>query len=874
MKKYLTVLLVIMLAAVLCLAFAACEKTDDNGLVILDTPKVTANGNTVSWNSVNNAVKYGVIVNERDEIEVTATSYVIKDGGKSKVKVRAIGDGKKYGFSDYSEVVEAEVFGKLATPTLNELTIDNNGNVLLTWTSVEGATAYNVVVTDTKSTSVLNENVNANTFTINAELVATPNNYNIKVKAIGNGQQQDSEFSNIKIHTKTAQLAAPGNVVLGVGDIEGKYIYFEEVDNADRYVVEILKNNEIYLTYDKTGTRNNKKYFNIENMGISEVGSYTMRMRAEKKNSGIYYPSEYVDIKNAEGIIQEFKIYAAPTGIEINKNGILTWNAVDEDIRYDITATSNNSTNISIGYTKTLEYDLKTSNNITGGDTQGVILDVKVYVSSDYTKYILKGLVGESVTYNYVKKPELTSEGEFAGYYKITSIGELNYVTSEPDAKYYLANDLNGKGGSIYALTQDFKGIFNGNNYSINNVNIVSHNPSDNSNVSLFGNIAVGAEIKNLGLFEITIKETERNLVSGAAIANVNYGLIDNVSVICTIDVSGNAAGVAIENRGKLSNVFAKSTVTGYGAVGGIVVTNSGSDLINTRVYSGTIIGKTLGNKNIESIIGGIAAINTGVIRLSGVTKTNITATSASPNGVVYAGGLVGALNGGTVRECYINNRDASISARSTAVNGTAYIGGMAGKITSGTLTDSYMIYGQLSSADYAACFAATIAGSSKIENCYVAATGVSTAHKYVFSVTHESNAIITNNYYFITSNIEVSGSGNSVNGLSRVTDRAAMRDIDIATMGIANEAQSEFKTISNMLYFKSTDTFSGGAFALSAKDTRTIPEIYTGNGVKVTDPSVKCQATKSGGYSFDKYIYKFSDDLTLSLMKVYKINN
>lgn len=874
MKKYLTVLLIIMLAAALCLAFAACEKVGDDGLIILDAPKAEANGNTVTWNSVKNAVKYGVIVNDKDEVETETTSFVVRDGGKSSVKVRAIGDGKKYGVSEYSAIVEVEVFGKLATPSLNELAQDANGNLTLTWTSVEGATSYNVSVTDSKSTTIVNENVNSNTFTVTADRVSTPNSYNFRVKAVGDGKVQDSEFSNVRIYTKTTQLAAPAKVELGVGDIEGKYIYFDEVDNADRYVIEIFKNGTLYLTYDVTGTRNNRKYFNIENMGISEIGTYTMRMRAEKKNSGLYFPSEYFDIKNADGVIQEFKLYGAPANVQIDETGKMTWGAVDENLRYDIAATSNKTTNISVGYTSTTDYDLTSSNNIKSGDTMGLILDVKVYVAADYTKYILKGISSESVTYNYVKTPEKTSEGEYAGYYKITNIAELNYVTSEPDAKYYLDADLNGRSGNIYALTTEFKGIFDGNNYSINNVNIVARNAADNGNISLFGNIAVDGAIKNLGLFEITVNDTVHKTVSGAAVANINNGEIDNISVISNIDVSGNAAGVVIENKGKLSNIFAKPTVKGYGLVGGIVATNSSAEFINARVFGGTITGRTLGVENIESLVGGIAAVNTGTIRLSSVNKTTISAASASPGGTVYAGGLVAALNGGTLRESYIDNRDATITARSTAVNGTAFIGGMVGKMISGTLTDSYMIYATLSAADNAACFAATVTGSSKIENSYVAATGMSTAHRYIFSVSHDASTIINNNYYFTTADVDVTGNGANVAGLTRVTDRAEMRNIDIASMSFAGEVQSEFKTVANMLYFKSTDSFSGSSFALSVKDTRTIPEVYTGSGEKVTDPSVKCKASKSGANSYDKYIYRFSDDLTLSLTKVYKINS
>lgn len=88
------------LICILSVAFTSCKKKGEK----LDAPTVTLEGNTASWDHIEGAVEYEAEIDgETRSLSNTTTSYLLEDG--ESIKVRAIGDGKKYLDSDWSNTV-------------------------------------------------------------------------------------------------------------------------------------------------------------------------------------------------------------------------------------------------------------------------------------------------------------------------------------------------------------------------------------------------------------------------------------------------------------------------------------------------------------------------------------------------------------------------------------------------------------------------------------------------------------------------------------------------------------------------------------------------------------------------------------------------
>ena len=106
MKKIISILLLL----TLCLSMLiACDgdgsKDSKDGGQKLATPVVKKGDGVATWEKVKNATGYEIQINKEAPISVDAsvTSYPL--GEEQMLKVRAVGDGKKYTTSDWSNSV-------------------------------------------------------------------------------------------------------------------------------------------------------------------------------------------------------------------------------------------------------------------------------------------------------------------------------------------------------------------------------------------------------------------------------------------------------------------------------------------------------------------------------------------------------------------------------------------------------------------------------------------------------------------------------------------------------------------------------------------------------------------------------------------------
>jgi outer membrane protein OmpA-like peptidoglycan-associated protein len=229
-------------------------------------------------------------------------------------------------------------------------------------------------------------------------------------------------------------------------------------------------------------------------------------------------------------------------------------------------------------------------------------------------------------------------------YNLVFTPAQLQAINNNPTGNYALANDLDMSGMSGFVplgSTIPFAGTFNGLDNVIANLTV----STTGGPTGLFGQIALGATVKNIGLIDSIVGSSGSGDVGGL---------------------------VGFNNGGAISEAYATGTATGATGsdVGGLV----GFNALNATISNAYATGAVIGNGSLN--IGGLAGLNAGTISnayaiasVDGVNGTNI-------------GGLVGAtLAGSTITNVYAAG----------AVNGTGStsVGGLIGQ-NQGMLTTGY----------------------------------------------------------------------------------------------------------------------------------------------------------------------------------------
>ena len=147
--------IIVCLMLVVCIAaFAvACQQKDADGLIKLSTPSNLAlNGSVLSWDEVPNAKEYFISIKGEDGEEREQSvgnnttcdlSLMVTSTGNFEIKVRAYGDGQKYGTSDKSSAITYRKGDALDTPTVTW-----KEDKLAGWDAVSGAVNYSLKVTN------------------------------------------------------------------------------------------------------------------------------------------------------------------------------------------------------------------------------------------------------------------------------------------------------------------------------------------------------------------------------------------------------------------------------------------------------------------------------------------------------------------------------------------------------------------------------------------------------------------------------------------------------------------------------------------------------------------------------------------------------
>lgn len=254
-----------------------------------------------------------------------------------------------------------------------------------------------------------------------------------------------------------------------------------------------------------------------------------------------------------------------------------------------------------------------------------------------YTRSIDNGFtVSESSKLESFNLPHLKTVP--SGYTGIYTYSDLQKINNNPTGKYILMKDIdlytdteNGISSSV--ISSDFSGIFNGNGYSISNLNISQTN-KPNAGAGLFSHNK--GTICNLKIKTFSIWSGTYN-VNGSAISGA----------------------VAMQNSGIVTNCIVENPfISSFGgttvASGGIVGINNPTGTIeycmvihNIKNYLITAIGIPE-SKTSNSYSGGICGKNLGNISCCG-NKSNTASEAAD---YAYTGGI-SAYNSGKIENCY-----------------------------------------------------------------------------------------------------------------------------------------------------------------------------------------------------------------------------
>ena len=261
-----------------------------------------------------------------------------------------------------------------------------------------------------------------------------------------------------------------------------------------------------------------------------------------------------------------------------------------------------------------------------------------------------------SGTYSISTKEELI---------KLAEMGESG-SSKLKGGEFVLANDIDMSGVNWENISE-FSGTFDGNGYKISNL-------SD----CLFS-VITNAQIKNLGLENVSIAELNSPLTPGAISSNI-------VNCYATGSITGSSyffGGLVgyMTGGGSIDSCWSDVDINAEaGAIGGIVGVMEGGTISNTFSVGSVVNNLVDVNTGIAAVAGGIvgAASDAGVGNVySPVTIENCyTSSKVSNNDKVYVGTILGTNGGGALGAEYdvtISNvtYDATLNPDIKAYSGT-----------------------------------------------------------------------------------------------------------------------------------------------------------------------------------------------------------
>ena len=297
-------------------------------------------------------------------------------------------------------------------------------------------------------------------------------------------------------------------------------------------------------------------------------------------------------------------------------------------------------------------------------DINRIIIEVSGTQTVRYTlfvRYLGKDSDGDGlVEINYLEDLDaIRRQGDDLSY---ELVGNLDF---KDDASYrklsnkaeWTVDDYEDSSDSGWHPIGNFGGTFNGNGYTISNLQI---NRDGQHNQALFARIKDDAVIRNVGLLQVGI-EGGRN--SGGLVAD-NRGTIIGSYTVGEVSGTMNVGGLVGMNKKHIVNSYAYGTVSANDRVGGLVGENSG----------------VIVNSHAGGDISGISNVG-GLVGWHSLGKIVNSYASGIVRGEDTVGGLAARLDSGSVENSYATG----------TVMGNKHIGGLVG-FQNGTIDHSYTV--------------------------------------------------------------------------------------------------------------------------------------------------------------------------------------
>lgn len=676
MKKAVIFLLIVVMVLAAVFVLSGCQERDENGLARLKTPtNLSLSGDALTWRAVKNAKLYVVYIGDSLETTTEVNSLVIsvQDKGVYKVKVKALGDGEKYGDSNLSKEVEYTQNARLAVPTLTLV-----GN-RLTWGEVDGAEKYQITVNN-RANGTVGEVVTKveREFVFEGDLFKEPDVYTASVVAIP--KEGDPEFTNSvpskKEFVVTSVLASPK-----ITNVTSTKISWNDVPGAKKYKLKVTATFGDKKVIETTETTVSQ--FNVSDIELKESGKYDIQVMA-LGDGKVYLNSEYSAIDAEQYLYQMNEFDETKVKLEYRQktpgDGLfyyfLTWDIMFEDYKLDefnvtrifmstldkdgkgslssvdfvinknpadtdrgtvvdILDELNPSEKIGLRYSYAIDKEFITEIITSEGidneykhdaDYYGKVWNISIQVGHNDARYVSAKSLKIADTYLSYKIPFIDKGTNTA---KISEVGHFAYFLLHGNEKvngqflnYTIDKDLDFQNYKLPMMPQFGDDTAEGRQVILDGGNKVLKNLVLDGGIEKFDSFGlVGANyatIRNLYISNAYIDAKNSQVVGLVA---KNFGTIDN----CLIDGKVNGANAVVGglvgyNTGEISKCQSNATVSGAVA-GGLVGANISIATTNTinvteKDADGNVIineTKTKDSTNVNGIeINGTRAIITG----------------------------------------------------------------------------------------------------------------------------------------------------------------------------------------------------------------------------------------------------------------------
>lgn len=559
---------------------------------------------------------------------------------------------------------------------------------------------------------------------------------NGKINASTNGEYMDKMLSNIK-NNDALMAKLKENLKNSPLNLDGIQLAtgFSVANNTIKLVADgditvgekgsLQAVTSTTISGDKTvGTEE----FSVEGDSSTRLGSITLRADQNADDINKNGVAAKVYLNNAK----DSQIASHSVGVYYNPD------LVEHDIDGEKKMINGAVANLGLTDTKDSTYTQKDYTNYSKEDEayKGKVAQTFTEISRDNAKNIKevenRGIVSQSynMLVNNLYQLEAIQDktyGNMSGSY-----AQGRTFSAADTANWNKNGDIVGKGFKpIGTVNNPFNGSFTGNGgsntYSITDLTI---NRPDEDNVGLFG-VAEKASFWSVNLVDAKIKGhdnvggiagqasdhtrfssvTDRKRVIGSdgatktantdnVFGNENVGGIVGTMTDGTIRFSGNGAQISGTDRvgGLAGNISGEA----IGASAGEGYANNIYKSNNNGFYSAT--------ENVEQGYGVIKSTGTDAGGLVGHVNSTaeVSITESRSNGQVLGnnnvGGIVGALENGTIQYTYNTNEDAALSKNSVVsvasvgagtsvygkVNGNENVGGIIGNMSRGVIEQSY----------------------------------------------------------------------------------------------------------------------------------------------------------------------------------------